>query len=589
MKKIFILVTLMAVAGSASAQEELSKQLEVTRAYTPRVGRAEKLPVSPDMTDTVRLRPRISYSITSTASATSFETRPYEAATVGMAPFDTGRPLYIRAGAGVPFATLLDLYLTPRMRAGSTFGLFANHKGAYSKITNDLGVKSPATEMTNAAGLWGSRKWKRYSLKGDLTYDHRRYDPYGAADVDPNPVSSVLSIRNFSYDRLDDRISLGLVRGGVSFGDDFSDLSRFNFRVAVDGGYAHGRYHDQINMNARIAAAKMFGEGKHGFEVELSERGAFDVLEPDDIGAVTVTFAPRYLFSAGALKIKAGLDARYVVNKLYDMSYFRVAPSFEARANFAGGAFVPFVSYTSHIEDGDFETLSRRNPYVGNSGTTAWINDARAGFSGDLGDIFSYKISGGVSTFTDYQLLIGVQSAGRTVGEDGVPVYDYAPLWFSPLGVAGTRFTAGAEFALHNLGGFGARLYGNWNRFDFNGKYSYLEEAYLFTPVGDLPRFDAGVELSYRHKDILSIRLGAEFLGPREYLVHRGASAGIPSMMHTETIDTVVDLSCGVDVRVAPDFWVWIEGRNLANQALYPYPHYRGRGAGVMGGVKLVF
>ncbi len=229
MKKIFILIALFAV-GSVHAQEDLSKQLEVTRAYTPRVGRAEKLPIAPDMTDTVRLRPEISYNITSTASATSFEIRPYAAATVDMAPFESGRPLYLRAGAGAPFATVLDLYFTPRMRVGSTFGLFANHKGAYSKIKNDIGVKAPATEMANTVGLWGSRKWKRYSLEGNITYDNRRFDMYGYPDNFIDPLAGAFK---------QDRVGWNRVGGSIGFGDDFTDMSHFNFRIEFDGGYTH--------------------------------------------------------------------------------------------------------------------------------------------------------------------------------------------------------------------------------------------------------------------------------------------------------------------------------------------------------------
>jgi hypothetical protein len=145
MKKIFLLVALVAAAGSAAAQEGLSKELEVTRAYTPRVGRAQKLPIAPDMTDTVRLRPEVSYSITSTASATSFTTKPYEAATIRMAPFDAARSLYLRAGVGAPLATRADVYFTPRMRAGSTFGL--------SPTTRAITRKSETTSASRALCL----------------------------------------------------------------------------------------------------------------------------------------------------------------------------------------------------------------------------------------------------------------------------------------------------------------------------------------------------------------------------------------------------------------------------------------------------
>ncbi len=587
---MILTVAVLGAAWSAAAQEELSRQLEVTRAYAPRVDRAAKLPVVPDMTDTVKLRPRVEYRITSTASSTSFETRPYAAATIGAMALPEMRPFYLRAGVGVPFVTELDLYYTPQLKAGRAFGMFANHAGSYSRILNDMGVEADATETSNGAGLWGSRQWRRYSLEGDITYDNRLYNPYGVADVDHDPVSSLPQERGFVYDRRMHRFSHGLLRGGISFGDNFSDLSRFNFRVGVDAGWGRLGGENQSALDARLTAARMFGGGKHGFEVVLAGNGAFGeamyyAFVGDDIlqrgHAVTATFAPRYLFASGVWSFRAGADVRYIYNKGFGQDYVRVAPSFEGRANLAGGAFVPFVSYISRIGDGDLEALSRRNPYVTGSGTTAWINDARVGFSGDLSDLFSYRLSGGVSMFRDYQLFVGRQVVSLREA-DGATGVNYPPMWFTPFAVDGSRWTVGAEVSLKNLGGFGARLYGNWSSFEFSGNY-------VFTPVGDLPRYDAGVELSWGWKDRLSIHVGAEMIGERDYIIHTGALTDSAMRFSTGVLAPVIDVKFGAEVRVARDFWVYLEGENLADQVIYPYPHYRGLGASVTGGIKIVF
>jgi hypothetical protein len=616
----------MCVAVGAATQtqaqtqtpEDISKQLEVTRAYTPRVGQAVKLPVEPDMTDTVRLRPAISYRITSTASDTSFDTRPFAPAAVSTVPLDARR-LYVRAGAGVPFRSALDLYFTPQMRAGRTFGLFANHSGSWSRLTNDLGVKSSARELYNGIGLWGTRQTGRdgrYTLAGELTFDHRVFDPYGAADIEPDPLSSVPYVRGFVYDRDMHRIAFGRLGGGVSFGDSFTDLSKFNFGVKVDGGIARVDRDDQYDLNLRLVASQMFGRDDrlHGFELAVAERGAFgpamygvdgDVRWPGS--ATTVTFAPRYLMEAGALSMRVGVDVRHIGNKAHGQNHVGLTPSFEARLNFADGGVVPFVSYTSSTIDNSREALSRRNPYAVGTGATSLVSDARVGVSGTIGGIFSYRLAGGVSLMDDYVLLTGRQrivpmaDGGGLVGDWGadgeVRAVGFLPMIFDDMAVDGTRYTVGGEVGLKGLGGFGARVYGNWNKFVFSGLYYDG-----FVPVGDLPRYDAGVELSYRHGDVVSVRAGARLIGEREYTVWRsgpfyGDELYVPAYGLTydvvgaqnRRIESTVDVSLAVDVKVRPDFWVFVEGQNLANQALYPYPTYRGLGAGVMGGVKIVF
>lgn len=570
-KRVLILVVLVAtVAPALRAQEDLSKQLEVTRAYTPRVGRAEKLPFAPDMTDTVRLRPRISYRITSTASSTSFATRPFDAATVSEVPSGGSKPLYIRAGLGAPFETDFDLYYTPRVRAGRVWGLFANHDGSFSKITNDLGHRVDATQMSNVAGVWSGRQWRRYSLEFDATYDMRVYDPYGVASTDHQFSRSIV------YDRVMNRFALGLARAGLSFGDNFTDLDRFNFRTAIDGGYAHGN--DQFVLDTRVTMAQMPGGGSHGFEVVLAEDGAFGTRSSSGMSSFTLTLAPRYLFVSGDFSLRVGVDVRYLDNKFSGQDRFGIAPSLEARLNLAGGAFVPFAAYTSRILDGDRESLSRRNPYVVSGGSTAWIDDARVGFSGDLGDVFSYKLSGGVSFFSDYQLFVGT----RLVTLRDASTLSYPPMWFAPLAVNGARLTFGGQMALHNLGGFGARVYADWNKYDFHGDYAH-------PPVGDLPRYDAGVEFSYRYKRLFSFRVGAEVIGRRDYLVRASSSSSLGERYTAGVIDPVMDVTVGAEVRVVRDMWVFVDGENLANQVLYPYPHYRGLGTSVTGGIKIVF
>ena len=74
MKRIlFAAALLAALPCSVSAQVE--KRVEVTKAYVPSVESAAKLAVVPDMTDTVKMRPEIDYTITPLSLQTTLATR----------------------------------------------------------------------------------------------------------------------------------------------------------------------------------------------------------------------------------------------------------------------------------------------------------------------------------------------------------------------------------------------------------------------------------------------------------------------------------------------------------------------------------
>jgi hypothetical protein len=276
----------------------------------------------------------------------------------------------------------------------------------------------------------------------------------------------------------------------------------------------------------------------------------------------------------GEFRLKAGLDFAYIFNGMYNQDNVKVYPAVEASYNFAKGRFMPFASISSHVIDGSCEALSRRNPYSYGSGPTGWVNDLRLGFSGDVNDIFTYKLSGGVSLLDNYQIFF----ARQDISVDGNDAY-FSPVTFSPEGVTGEYYTVGAEFGLHNLGGFSARLSADVNHFNL---------APDSEMAGDLPKFNVGLESAYNHKDIFKVWAGVDLIGRRDYYTdYIGLTQDLYYVKNS--IGTVVDVSVGGEVKVAHDFWIFLEGNNLANQRLYPYNHYAGHGINVMIGIKANF
>ena len=109
MKRIlFAAALLAALPCSVSAQVE--KRVEVTKAYVPSVESAAKLAVVPDMTDTVKMRPEIDYTITPLSLQTTLATRPIRPATVTYWEFNRPLPFYLKVGAGYPLNSVLDFY-----------------------------------------------------------------------------------------------------------------------------------------------------------------------------------------------------------------------------------------------------------------------------------------------------------------------------------------------------------------------------------------------------------------------------------------------------------------------------------------------
>ena len=140
---------------------QVTKQVEVTKTYVPEVSKAVKLPIVPDMTDTVRLRPEIDYTVTPSALATNLSTEPFRPATVTYWEFDRPRPLYLKVGAGAPLNSVLDLYAsTQNPGTGYVVGYLNPHRrlGRYPQrfrcaphLVADAQPHGPRRASTSAA------------------------------------------------------------------------------------------------------------------------------------------------------------------------------------------------------------------------------------------------------------------------------------------------------------------------------------------------------------------------------------------------------------------------------------------------------
>ena len=179
MKRVLIAAVFAAVLPQLAAAQ-VEKQVEVTKAYVPKVESASKLAVRPDMTDTTRLRPEIDYTITPLSLRTTLSTRPIRPATVTYWEFNRPLPFYVKAGAGYPLNSVLDFYASSQNPSTGYVIGYVNHEGQYAKIRNDFGVKNPSTRMFNRIGAAAGKYFGKHILEGDLYYDNRMYHRYGA-------------------------------------------------------------------------------------------------------------------------------------------------------------------------------------------------------------------------------------------------------------------------------------------------------------------------------------------------------------------------------------------------------------------------
>ena len=574
MKKSWI-VSLVAMLAAMTATAQVEKQVEVTKAYVPSLEQATKLKIEPDMTDTMTLRPEIDYTITPLTLQTTLATRPIRPVTVTYWEFNRPRPFYLKAGVGMPMQSEVDFYASTQ-NPGTGYALgYLHHVGRYGQIENEFGYNNRAIRMINEVGAAAGKYLGRRIVEGDLSYRNRQDCRYGMY----YPKSVTLP---------GDQIGYSDVNLNLRIGDDFVDLSRFNFDVALEGAmfFDHSdpieveETGNQLTLGARARLARAWRHHNVWFEAGYRYLAGSKALA--DVREQQLYAGLRYSVENPRMKMALGLDFYhdYVQNPL----------SFSAVENEAGNYLLPkaslefrrnrpihyFVELDSHLESNDFRSLSERNPYLM---TTMW----------------------GVAPTVEYELMAGLKGA---FGRDRFAYSVYAAVEYE----LNHRFWAipalHASLAEHYYAGWSAFVQDELASFGVGATLTYrpmssllFEAAARFRVFGgdgtkvdhmtlDEPQVTGHFAARYEHR---KFRIGVRAVAESERRWAILASTSPLVVAGTMEAPFAVDLRLDFEWILSSSMSLYLEGRNLANQPLYRFAGYREYGINGLVGVRMNF
>lgn len=566
------------------SQDNLNRQMEVTRAYEPTVEKAQKVNITPTMTDTATLRPEISYSDTPTPINQAFGLTPIKAANINTNMDRFSKPLYIKAGLGAPFQSLLDVHYMQTRPSGSNFGGYANHYGSWSKIMNDSDIKAPANQSTNKIGLVGRHQFSRYAVAGELGYDYDLISYYGYI-IKPNYDNQI----GFDQTKqeLEELLTTDVLRSfyrnahaKVNFGNDFSDLSQFNFRIGVDADLFSSRHNfNQNTFKGYLDMGKTFA-GKH--EVTLgasyaSYKGSDNLsYYTDDITSIR----PLYRLKTDKFNLAVGFDLTLnnqipvnqgLATEKELKTYF--FPRLNLKLDITNGYFVPYLDVNGRLNNNGYQNTVAQNPYV----YSGWCMpntaqyDVRAGIEGSFSSSFSYRAYAGFTAYKNFNTFyLASQEA----------LYDVQlSTGFMSITDDMTMVTIGGDIQ--------ARVYGS---FSIEAALQYM--GYSYDKLSDnfnMPNITAALKLKYQPADKWTLKAGGTLIGARDMVESNFSFVDGRMSFVSNRVGTMIDLSFYAQYDLSSKVSVFLNGNNLANQKIYLYNRYPSLGVNVMAGVKLNF
>lgn len=573
MKRILYITTLLALfyAVQPSAAQVL-KQVEVSKDHAPTVSQAQKLAIIPDMTDTVKMQPEIEYSVTPRTYATSLMTKNFRPATIAYWDYNPHRPLYVKAAVGVPLTSEADLYLSTYNKDKGYAMVYANHLGDYRNRNNQLGekVKRHTDEMSNRVG--GRAGWfvGRHTLEADL---------YGDSQL------------RHRYPTTGERIAYGKFNGKVRFGDEFVDMSRWNFNIEAGGGFFRHKVRrdeqkpifSQSNVEIDATIGKVLG-GRHLFLMQVGYNGIFGGKEISAYRNNSMMVGMRYGFSRPRTNMIIGADYYYDKVKASTDSPHHILPYLHVTWKSATERFVPYVEVDGELIRHDFSSLMYENPFfVAESAVSPPLSalpnevkyNGRIGVGGNLArGLFSYNLSAELSFADDHVYWCSL------FGD-----YSFVTAYQHSLRLDGSVKIRPAAWLEAELS---ANVYA-WENYD-----KLYANRPNFTTALDIRvltrRVKAGFNLEYAGGVkwlTMPLMNGVAMLDEGANDVSGEDAAG-PHFSCVTTRNTV-SLNLNVEYRINSRISVYAEGRNLTGSNIYEWLGYYYTTPRAMLGVKMTF
>ncbi len=569
MKRFIFVISALCVAFSAAAQ--VSREVEVTKQYVPKLPPARKLDMVIDKQDTVSIRPEIDYTITPNSFTSALTTNKFRPATVTYWDYEKRYPFYVKAGVGYPLASELDVYAsTNRADVGYLSG-YVNHRGRFSNIKDSYELSpgvpfefdNNSQQMSNRIGFNGGKYIGRYTLDADIFYQTNIFHRY-PQQVDENTA---------------DEVNYEDIAVAVNFGDSFADMSKLNFSVYASADYYNdksehlllpeqSRKLQQMNTALGLKFGRNIAQRASLF-FTLGYRGYYGLKSIDvySDNVVSATLMFNY-HTKKMFDIKAGLTYSYdhlpsvaqsKKNHIFPHIYFG-ADLFE------NGSLVPYVEVDGELTNNSYQQLQQINPYVAlpMDSVKALPNtqtyNVRIGISGHVfGDKLSYRLYGN-GAFMDNALYW----------------YSSQPAYFDAV-VAKQQvwsINAALEYKPLSVLYFSAKAKGM--------VYSCPEDVKV---ANCKPSFEGEFNARYTHRKF-AIGATAQLVGKRSWTI--GLDSDMPNLA-TYDYPAYVDLGVVFDWFVGKQCTIYVEGRNLTNAKIYHWALYKEYGVGALAGIKVQF
>jgi hypothetical protein len=599
--KIFMLLFAV-IPLSGMAQDDLSKTVQVTKAYDPIISDAEKIEFPVTFDDSLlNIRSKYQYSITPQNIASSVTVRPVPAAKINENAYKDPKWLYARAGAGYPLQLLGDLYIHNLNPADISYGLFYNHRSIWTKIDNPNGKDIPIDEMNHQAGIFFRKNSEKISFNIDGGFSGHNVLFYGY-----NTTTAMRAAISPQKDSIAQAYTSIYINAGINSQDTKESAFRYHVNLTADvfGDNGKSRFDKgrifamgENKFGAGIVLGYAFGENKHLVSLKtggdiymrnLKYNTAYNPYFADPLMMYSSVFNDlygihgtgrditdtRYIFSVtpsysfSSEKIDFDLGVKYTgYKKDYSMKN-RIYPVAGIRFKLAG-EFIPYADINGEVKMNDYRSIAAENPFI-----TPGMNMAMkatdcpfavsAGAKGNIENVLVYNIYGKYSSLKDSYFFV---NSGQTLpGGESVALRNNFDAVYDDI----KQLSAGVDLKV-SAGIVEAMLSGAY--------YSYVLDR--LDAAFHRPSFVASLDINVKASKTLVFNFNARAGSKTPYT---GSANG-----EIYYNDAFINLGAGAEYMFTRSFSIFLNASNLLNRKNEVWHGYKLPGTGVSGGITFKF
>ncbi|MDR1225854.1 MAG: hypothetical protein LBK47_03020 [Prevotellaceae bacterium] len=360
MKRILLpllMYPLLMPAFAQAQEDQVSKTVEVLRAYDPTLSDAYKINQMPRVDDTAKLLHNFTYTLRSTKSLTdNYLLTPIPPARIQKERYEPDEKVhaYLRLGLGFKVTALLDAYAGSEGKDYS-WQAKASYYGSYGKVKKEDGTKVATRDVRDNIGISGQKNFEHGELAANLDFGQHWIRYYGYA-TDEFTSGNYKDMSTDSLRQLYNRTAVGVSYKGSGLPDSsWAYGANFNFH---DFRSKHNHSEDRVGLN--LYATKQFRPTTiFGLDFDLDIYARSSALGSNDF---CTSLTPS------AKEIRDMWEATARLNLEIDNSSGRVKfhphPTLNFTLLLADKSFMPYAEITGGREVNTYEKLATENPYL---------------------------------------------------------------------------------------------------------------------------------------------------------------------------------------------------------------------------------